>query len=850
MREKELRIALVCFGGVSLAIYMHGVSKEILKLLRASSALHRITDRSQRAKASFFDAVDPKDPEYDTEADYFELLREIGRKVEVRVIVDIIAGASAGGINATMLARALSHDLPNLPLRDLWLDNADVAVLLAPDARAGKWSKWFLVPLIWVAAKTGMFTAIKDSEVLDKMSLFVRSRWFKPPLDGPGMAGLMYDATTAMGRPKSPTASLLPSGQDLDLFVTLTDYHGYSELVQIHDPPLIYETEHRHVLHFKYHRRATGEVDSDFDFDNAPALAFAARATSSFPGIFPPAQIVEMDALVARRDGRWPRRAEFILRNFERHLRANIDPARAPFIDGAVLNNRPFREAISAIHGRSAYRDVDRRLIYIDASPASVESGAQRDIPGFFPTIKGALSDLPSAQPVANELAWVIDFNAQVRRSKSIIEGARPHVSALVGDIADVPADRRITRDEIRGWREEVNARVARESGFAYEGYARLKLASVCDFVTRLIMTIGGAPPRSPRALAIEQIVNTWATHRGIVYKRVEGEALNREAAAGSQLTSWIKAFLASEGEALKQEAAPAPQLPSWVRFFLAFDVDYRKRRLQFMIEGQNRLYRLLDQDLFPGLDPAVVDRLKRAFYLRLDVLRQREEAVFFSADVHALVRKLFSKEPSVEEARDPPFYAGIFVKDNVKDLDRLIELLDKEIDLNATTRDIDELLASLDPAEWHPEARREVLVNYLGFPFWDVLTLSVTTARDSGELHEILVDRISPQDVSALKGFEGAQSLKGTGFGHFAGFFSRAYRENDYLLGRLHALERLVDIVCDTARIELQREGFDVLALKKRAFTRILDAEEPHLPNSKALIAAIRQRIAEMRSS
>ena len=52
------------------------------------------------------------DPEYDTEAVYFELLREIGRSVELRVVVDIIAGASAGGINGTMLARALSHDLP------------------------------------------------------------------------------------------------------------------------------------------------------------------------------------------------------------------------------------------------------------------------------------------------------------------------------------------------------------------------------------------------------------------------------------------------------------------------------------------------------------------------------------------------------------------------------------------------------------------------------------------------------------------------------------------------------------------------------------------------------------------
>src|SRR5215468_6569604 len=107
VREQELRIALVCFGGVSLAVYMHGISKEILKLVRASSALHAITDRSARAKASFSDDVDATDPEYDTEAIYFDLLREIGGRVELRVVVDIIAGASAGGINGTMLARAL-----------------------------------------------------------------------------------------------------------------------------------------------------------------------------------------------------------------------------------------------------------------------------------------------------------------------------------------------------------------------------------------------------------------------------------------------------------------------------------------------------------------------------------------------------------------------------------------------------------------------------------------------------------------------------------------------------------------------------------------------------------------------
>ena len=68
MREKELRIALVCFGGVSLAVYMHGISKEILKLVRASCALHAIADRTKRAKASFLDEADPEKREYDTES--------------------------------------------------------------------------------------------------------------------------------------------------------------------------------------------------------------------------------------------------------------------------------------------------------------------------------------------------------------------------------------------------------------------------------------------------------------------------------------------------------------------------------------------------------------------------------------------------------------------------------------------------------------------------------------------------------------------------------------------------------------------------------------------------------------
>ena len=78
------------------------------------------------------------------------------------------------------------------------------------------------------------------------------------------------------------------------------------------------------------------------------------------------------------------------------------------------------------------------------------------------------------------------------------------------------------------------------------------------------------------------------------------------------------------------------------------------------------------------------------------------------------------------------------------------------------------------------------------------------------------------------------------------AAFLSRAYRENDYLLGRLHALDRLIDIVCDSAGPGIVSEA-DLLALKKRGFNRILDVEAPHLSNSKILIAELRTSIGAL---
>ena len=79
---REVRIALVCYGGVSLAIYMHGVTRELHRLVVASSR--------------FDEERNPFDPSC-SEHVYWELLHELAAKdgVEPRVVVDVISGTSA-----------------------------------------------------------------------------------------------------------------------------------------------------------------------------------------------------------------------------------------------------------------------------------------------------------------------------------------------------------------------------------------------------------------------------------------------------------------------------------------------------------------------------------------------------------------------------------------------------------------------------------------------------------------------------------------------------------------------------------------------------------------------------------
>lgn len=780
MKEKELRLALVCYGGVSLAVYMHGITKEIWKLQRASKAWRDTRELPPDQRSA---ALDRDTRILDTEKVYFALLARLAETVELRVLVDVIAGASAGGINGVFLAKAIAEDLSLEPLTDLWMRNADVERLLDPHQAATPWSKAYMRPLLWLyerwrarrVAENSAIDTDTAEEVHAKFSALVRSRWFEPPFSGQGFAELLYEGLEAMDQTRVRSGSLLPPGHPLDLMVTVTDYHGHNQTLRLHSPPRINEREHRLVISF--HDPGTHPLGQRKLAENA-SLAFAARATASFPGAFPPARLAEIDGILAARGQVWRARSAFIEQLFPTWTLDGRDPATIPLIDGSVLNNKPFDAAIQALQNRTAHREVDRRIVYIEPYPKDLQSRRDEEA-SFFGAIVSALSTIPRQQPIRDDLERLQDLSARQANVRAIINSLTPDIDAAIEDAFGERLNVKRARPEtIAQWRILAQQRLADRSGFTYKGYAELKVARTLEEIAALLCTLSNRRSSTAQHDML-QLVRHWAHEAKIL-----------------PLGEFGPHFSEHLGE----------HLP-WLQFLRRFDLGFRIRRLRFVIRRVNELYGSLGLVSHPALDVA-----KQQLYAALAPLLQRQTGT--APELHYL-------EGLSRLHLDPS---------------TAITALGDALKLVALDEEVDRRMAECVIAMPDPEVGRQVLLAFLGFPFFDLVTLPML---DPGaeEMEGIKVDRLSPSDATSLRDGGPEATLKGVQFATFGAFLSRAYRENDYLWGRLHAAERLIDIVLSSAAPAVRLSPQDVARFKRDAFLEILNAERPRLRRVTGLI-------------
>ena len=767
MREKELRLALICYGGVSLAVYMHGITLEIWKLARASRAFHDETQSDADAPLGGSLGV------------YHRLLGLIEAEtgLRLRVLVDIVAGASAGGINGVFLGHAIATGQSLEPLTSLWLDTADVDSLIDTEAHPlSRASRLWATPIAWWAAGRNNGAVERTvqpdarAEIRAKLTTFVRTRWFNPPFSGEGFTGLLLDAFDMMAAaPCGPP--LLPDGQPLDLFVTVTDFHGHPQRLRLNSPAEAAETEHRLTLAFGDHGTEPRHLA------DVPELVFAARATASFPGAFPPFSVGELDAVLAKRDRTWPGRGAFLTRALPRH--AAIGAAeRAVLIDGSVLVNAPFRPAIEALRDRPARREVDRRFVYIDPKPGTPDDRPKSGtptLPSFFATIFGALSDIPREQPIRDNLEAIDARSGRIRRVRKIIEAIRPEVEAAIEALFGYTffLDRP-TAARLAAWRTKAQDAAAKAAGYAYASYGHLKLSNVVDDAADLLASL--TKSERPGAEAI----------RGAIWRQLHASGLTAPGAL-------------SAGGAI----------PSVILFFRQHDVGFRVRRLRSVVR---MLAGLEEQD---KASHSAIEAVRDAVYASLALYLDRQRQDFFGQAV----------ADAASRAVEEPAAA--------------LDLLGETRGLKAIDGQADALMAAA-LAGLPKDARRATLLTYLGFPFYDIATLALLDAEGEQEFEAVKVDRISPDDATAIRGGGAAATLKGIQFSNFGAFFSRAYRENDYLWGRLHGADRLIEIVVSSLPDGTALPPGAVTGMKRDAFRAILDEERDRLGTIPELFAAL----------
>jgi len=208
----------------------HQSPRKSLKLLPRPLGASCGRGRSRRAKSIVLRAhLSQLSPRRTTMRVYFVCLREIGRTVRVcAAIVEIIARRSAGGINQRYHSRARLEPLPPMDsvARPLARESDVADPACALRARRA-WSKdGFLNPQ---AVSSGGFPGPAVSlvsppssprchglDVLPEAFPFLvrRSRWFRPPLDGRVMAGLM-SAVDIMGARRNSPRLATPLRQSL-----------------------------------------------------------------------------------------------------------------------------------------------------------------------------------------------------------------------------------------------------------------------------------------------------------------------------------------------------------------------------------------------------------------------------------------------------------------------------------------------------------------------------------------------------------------------------------------------------------------------------------------------------------
>ncbi|MGB7443250.1 MAG: patatin-like protein [Coleofasciculaceae cyanobacterium] len=772
--RREKRLGLVVYGGVSLAIYMNGVCREFYNAVRGRGI--------------------------------YKLVKAL---TDADIIVDIVSGTSAGGINGVLLSYALANSSAEQivdfkEFAPIWREDANIRDLMHEPS-----------------SEKSQFQSILDGEDYYQNKL---AKAFKTAQDN---------------KTKAPLGEWLSKYNELDLFVTGTDTLGRvyqifdqtGSLIEIKDHRTLFHLKHRQGRKEPFNPNTEAQNLDGADPDRTPeqtyqALGKLCRITSCFPVAFPVVEIgLQEDAdQIDQYLEAWGQ-----LSNRELPKKRPKNGYKLHFVDGGVLDNKPFTYTLKEIYYRTANRPVDRKLFYLDANPESVAGSSRFNEmakPSILAVIQDSLIGLPSYESISNDLQTLKEHNEKISRYKCLLADIEVSVQSECGVSDKVNINESIyLRSRLISLRDNLLPLILRmeqgetkHSGITKQTLLEKAAKLLTESITKesaeknqqLILQEAGEQIRNldvEYALRkhfylvekLSQIIEQESDFAEYTKQRILLGRINRQIklleTIKTFLVALISAPLVSQSFYSLLEQESQNNTPEFLNYLRSELYDRLLRLCRFALDSRGF------QDFAPQESQKLtLEEVKADFWLKLPLAvdklaskpdQDNPEIVDWLAQkqISSILEQLKQKICHIND--NPAILEEIWSDQKFKNNSHQNDSAEFSTILRKLEIASGNLIKTSKVRDWE-----KIFARFQCFRELDQVLYPFEYLTDIKEKDLIEIIRFSPNDakLGLAQGKNAEDKLSGDTLRAFGGFFKKSWRSNDLMWGRLDGLNRLVE--------------------------------------------------------
>jgi patatin-related protein len=709
--RKETRLGLVLYGGVSLAVYMNGVCREFYNATRGRGI--------------------------------YKLIKAL---TDSDIVVDIVSGTSAGGINGVLLSYAVANSYEKIVVDfkefgDIWRESGDINKLLRP--------------------------LKKENNQIDVNSLLNGEGYYQEEL---------FKAFEKAGNKQesAPDGEWYSEFNELDLFITGTDVLGRIHQTFDNTGKVIEIKDHRCIFQLKYREdQDVGDPFSTKDADTQKALAKLCRITSCFPLAFPVVPVeIKSDNKVDNKLQEWGK----LLRNRLLPQEPPKEGYKIYFVDGGVLDNRPFSYTTEAMYYRTADRPVNRQLFYLDPNPESFVNSSkftEMEQPTVWEVITGSLISLPRYESIGKDLQQIKDINDKIRRYNLLLKSVDEEVHEQTTE-----AKNRYWRCRLVSLRDSILFVIFDNQYFiGKEQEQEELLEKSATLLTQFINNLEEIKNREETLNSLAQNIENL----DLQY------AIRKHNFLSSQIYSLMSDAITKDTDNIAKytELKNLANKITWLLELLKV-IDQVVKEVIKSEPVRQKFYQLITEEEEDNNQQSVNLKRKKIYDYLLTLLR----LILDSQDL---------ADVTVENLKELDFDKIGSIRRQLRDK---VKVMDLDQDWGALTitkgetilEKIEQAAAKLLTEQ--SENIEPAIGKFEKFQLIDQVIYPYQYLSDIQNKNLIKLVRISPNDAD--KGFGKDKGLKeklaGDQFRAFGGFFKKSWRSNDILWGRLDGVNRIVD--------------------------------------------------------